>query len=98
MKVRPLICIGGMVALLSASFAAPANANNQTRVNAPPRCSHRNPALGTLVYSEATSPATLNPYHSAFGLHFALFDSLFRIGPKGRAYPMMAAAIPTRKN
>src|SRR5579859_7603475 len=61
------------------------------------RCAKRNSARGVLLYSEVGLPTSLNPL-GAGSLQLAMFDDLFRYGPTGKIYPMMAREMPTLKN
>jgi peptide/nickel transport system substrate-binding protein len=61
------------------------------------RCAKRNPVHGVLRYSEVDLPTSLNPF-GAGSLSISLFDDLFRYGPTGKVYAMMAREMPTLKN
>ena len=57
---------------------------------------------GRIVVGLSQEPTVFNPLMAHIevddGVHFSVFDALFRIDPKGVIQPNLAAEVPTQKN
>jgi peptide/nickel transport system substrate-binding protein len=57
---------------------------------------------GRIVVGLSQEPTVFNPLMAHIevddGVHFSVFDALFRIDPKGLIQPNLAAEVPTQKN
>src|SRR5918993_3862475 len=87
-----LMAAGGV-----ACFAAPNLFGKPAFAQSPPTT-----PTGRVVVGLSQEPTVFNPLMAKIevddGVHFSVFDALFRIDPKGVIQPNLAAEVPSQKN
>jgi ABC-type transport system substrate-binding protein len=93
-KAATLSAIAILLAVPQADGEASGHAHSSP---AAVRCTHRNPASGTITLSDAFAGPEVSAGLGGIAEEFT-YDDLFRYDSTGHLFPMMAAAIPTVHN